>query len=202
MPALITPFHEYGSLNTRAMESLLQRIYGAGSHGVYVCGQTGEGLLPPARVRELACEVALRNAPAGAQTVIHVGSRTTAEAISLGRHAARAGATAISSLPPAGTFSLDEIHGYYKDLASAVDLPLLVYFFPELSPAIRTLEQILALCEIPGVVGLKFTDFDLYRLGEIRREGHVLFNGRMEGTRCWRLDSTWGLLEASERFTT
>jgi N-acetylneuraminate lyase len=180
LPALITPFHDDGALNISAMESLLQRVYGVGSHGVYVCGQTGEGLLTPARVREQACEVALQNAPAGAQTVIHVGSRTTAEAISLGRHAARAGATAISSLPPAGSFSFDEIHGYYKDLAAAVDVPLLVYFFPELSPAIRTLEQILALCEISGVVGLKFTDFDLYRLGEIRREGHLLFNGRDE----------------------
>ncbi len=180
LPALVTPFDSDGGLDTGAMEKLLVRIYDSGAHGVYVCGQTGEGLVTPAAVRRQACEVALRNAPAGAQTVIHVGAAGTAESVTLARHAAKAGATAISSLPPAGAYSFEEIHGYYSDLAAATDAPLLVYFFPELSPSIRTLDQILALCRIPGVVGLKFTDFDLYRLGEIRREGHVLFNGRDE----------------------
>lgn len=180
LPALVTPFHSDGSLDTAAMEKLLERIYASGAHGVYVCGQTGEGLVTPSAVRQQACEVALRNAPKGAQTVVHIGSSGTTEAIALARHAAKAGATAISSLPPAGAYSFEEIHGYYSELASATDAPLLVYFFPDLSPSIKTLDQILALCHIPGVVGLKFTDFDLYRLGEIRREGHVLFNGRDE----------------------
>jgi len=180
LPALVTPFHENGSLNTAAYETLLARVYECGAHGVYVCGQTGEGLTTPAPVRQLACEVALSNAPKGAQTMIHIGSAATAEAVALARHAARAGATAVSSLPPSGMLTFDEIHGYYKDLAAAVDIPLLVYFFPEVSPAIRTLEQILTLCEIPGVAGLKFTDFDLYRLAEIRREGLIVFNGRDE----------------------
>jgi N-acetylneuraminate lyase len=180
LPALVTPFHEDGSLNTPAYEKLLARVHDSGAHGVYVCGQTGEGLVTPAPVRQLACEVAVRNAPAGAHTMVHIGSAATAEAVGLARHAARAGATAISSLPPAGSLTFDEIHGYYQDLAAAADVPLLVYFFPEVSPAIKTLEQILALCEIPGVVGLKFTDFDLYRLAEIRRTGALVFNGRDE----------------------
>ena len=180
LPALITPFQENGQLNIAAFEAMLARAYDSGADGVYVCGQTGEGLLTPAPVRQQACEVALRNAPAGAQTVIHIGAAATAEAVALARHAARSGATAISSLPPTGSLSFEEIHRYYQDLAAAVDVPVLVYYFPEVGPAIKTLEQILALCSIAGVVGLKFTDFDLYRLAEIRREGHVLFNGRDE----------------------
>jgi N-acetylneuraminate lyase len=36
------------------------------------------------------------------------------------------------------------------------------------------------LCAIPGVVGLKYTDFDLCRLSLVRRAGPVIFNGRDE----------------------
>ena len=63
LPALITPFQENGQLNIPAFETLLARVYDSGADGVYVCGQTGEGLLTPAPVRQQACEVALRNAP-------------------------------------------------------------------------------------------------------------------------------------------
>jgi N-acetylneuraminate lyase len=98
----------------------------------------------------------------------------------LGRHAERVGATAISSLPPGGAFSFTEAYAYYSALASAVQIPVLVYYFPEFSSAVRTLDEVLALCELPNVVGLKFTDFDLYRLSLIRRAGHTIFNGRDE----------------------
>lgn len=180
LPALVTTFHDDGTLNTAALEALLERLYSCGAHGVYACGQTGEGLLAPAEIRRQVCEVAVRNSPKGARVVVHVGAANTSEAVALAVHAARSGAAAVSSLPPAGSFSFAEVRAYYRDLAAAVDAPVLVYYFPEAGPSIRTLEQILELCSIPGVAGLKFTDFDLYRLGEIRRGGHIVFNGRDE----------------------
>ncbi|MCC6291480.1 MAG: dihydrodipicolinate synthase family protein [Bryobacterales bacterium] len=180
LPALVTPFAADGSLAVPALEQLLERLYGCGSGGVYVCGNTGEGLLMDPAVREKATEITVRNSPPGSQVVVHVGAAIVTDAIRLARHAERAGALAISSLPPAGGYPFEEIHAYYRDLAAAVNIPVLVYYFPDMAPSIRSLEQILSLCEIPGVVGMKFTDFDLYRLGEIRREGHIVMNGRDE----------------------
>jgi N-acetylneuraminate lyase len=90
------------------------------------------------------------------------------------------GAHAVSSLPPASVHSFAEVRRYYQDLAAAASVPVLVYYFPEFSAAIRTAEDILVLCSIPNVVGLKFTDFDLYRLSLIQRAGHTIFNGRDE----------------------
>ncbi len=180
LPALVTPFTESGSLNVRAMELLLERLYRCRSQGVYVCGQTGEGLLMHPEIREQATEIAVRNSPSGAQVIVHVGASNTDDAIRIAKHAERTGVTAISSLPPIGPYSFEDIRQYYVDLAHAVDVPLLVYYFPEVSPAIRTLDQILSLCEIPGVAGLKFTDFDLYRLNQIRNAGYTVFNGRDE----------------------
>lgn len=180
LPALVTPLAEDGSLNVRALEALLERCYSCEVHGVYLCGQTGEGLWLPTELRQQVCEVALRNAPAAAQTVVHVGAPDVRNALALARHADRLGAAAVSSLPPAGPTAFAEVRQYYRALASAVDRPVLVYYFPEFTRAIESLEHILELCRLPGVTGLKFTDFDLYRLGEVHRAGYTVFNGRDE----------------------
>lgn len=180
LPAAVTPVDDQGKLNTRSFELLLMRLYEAGSHGLYICGQTGEGLQLPLDVRERAVEAAVANTPAGRAVVAHVGASSTADAVRLARHAARTGAHAISSLPPGSAYSFAEVRGYYEALAAAADLPVLVYYFPDFSAAIQTAEQVLELCSIPNVVGLKFTDFDLYRLSLIQRAGHIIFNGRDE----------------------
>lgn len=162
------------------METLLERLYAKGVHGVYALGQTGEGLQTPLSVRRQGAEVVLKNTPKGKCSIIHVGSACLGDAVDLARHAAKHGATAISSLPPAGGLNFADIRNYYERLAAASDVPLLVYYFPEVAPAISSVHQILDLCALPNVAGLKFTDFDLFALSRISLAGHTIFNGRDE----------------------
>lgn len=180
MPAAVTPLDDEGRLRERGYGELLERCYETGCHGVYVCGQTGEGLQLPLKVRERAVEVAVAHTPDGRSVVVHVGASNTADAVRLARHARSVGAHAISSLPPGSAYSFAEVRSYYEAIASASELPVLIYYFPEFSAAIRTVEDVLSLCEIPNVAGLKFTDFDLYRLSLIQRAGHTILNGRDE----------------------
>jgi len=180
LPALVTPLDEHKQLNVRSYELLLERVFAAGCDGVYVCGQTGEGMQLSRRVRERALEVAVELAPPGKTVIAHVGALSTEDALKLVQHASGAGAHAVSSLPPGSMYSFEEAKQYYERLASAASIPLLVYYFPGHSTAIRTLEQILELCRIPGVVGLKYTDFDLYRLSQVERAGYAIFNGHDE----------------------
>lgn len=180
LPAAVTPLTDDGNLNTGSFELLLERFYDAGCHGVYVCGQTGEGFQLPVSVRERAVEVAVANTPQGRSVIAHIGAASTTEAVSLARHASESGAHAISSLPPGSAYSFAEVRSYYEALAAAASVPVLVYYFPEFSASIRSLEEVLELCSIPNVVGLKFTDFDLYRLSLIQRAGHTIFSGRDE----------------------
>jgi N-acetylneuraminate lyase len=184
VPALVTPLDSSERFAARPMEQLLERMYSAGSDGVYVCGQTGEGLLLSKETRKQAVDAAVRNSPRGKQVIVHVGSASTAEAIELSRHAAHAGAHAVSSLPPSNAFTFPEVRGYYEAIATATDLPVLVYYFPDFSRSVSTLEEIESLCSIPNVVGLKFTDFDFYRLSLISRAGHAIFSGRDEAFAC------------------
>jgi N-acetylneuraminate lyase len=180
LPALVTPLTVDERFAAQPMERLLERVYAADVEGVYVCGQTGEGLLLTLDDRRKAAEVAVRNSPAGKAVVVHVGAARTADAVELARHAARVGAHAVSSLPPAASFSFPEVRTYYRAIAAAAGLPVLVYYFPDFSRSVTSLDQIFELCSIPNVVGLKYTDFDLYRLSLISRAGHVIFNGRDE----------------------
>ena len=112
--------------------------------------------------------------------IVHVGASNTAEALQLATHAASAGATAISSLPPlTGHYSFEEIRDYYTALADASTLPLLVYYFPQIAPGI-TPPQLRELCAIPGVAGAKFTDYDLFTMSHLKQNGAVVYYGRDE----------------------
>jgi N-acetylneuraminate lyase len=184
IPALITPLRRDGSLNEEALSQLVRRLYSAGCHGLYVAGSTGEGLLLSLSIREQLAEAVLQATPPGKSSIIHVGTLNTADAIRLAQHAASIGASAISSLPPAGAYSFAELRGYYEALARSTDLPLLIYFFPELAPAIRGYAQLADLCSLPNVIGLKFTDFDFYTLARVKKLGKVVFNGRDEALAC------------------
>lgn len=177
LPAVVTPLDEYGVFLPTAMERLCASVYAAGVDGLYVCGQTGEGLQQAPEQRKRVTEVAVKATPKGKTVIVHIGAASTSTAIELARHAERAGAQAVSSLPPAGSYSMDEVRAYYRALAESVSIPLLVYFFPAFAAAPKSLGDLLSLCEIPNVAGLKFTSTDLYTMGELKRQGAVIYNG-------------------------
>ncbi|MBS1829875.1 MAG: dihydrodipicolinate synthase family protein [Acidobacteria bacterium] len=180
LPAVVTPLDSQGNLSISSYEALLARVYGQGVHGIYVAGQTGEGLSLTVADRKKLAEASVANSPKGSQVIVHIGAHRTVDAIELAKHASSVGVTAVSSLPPIGVFSFPEIKSYYQALAAASDVPFLIYFFPGLCPAITSHDQILELCTIPNVVGLKFTDMNLYRLERIKKQGHVVYNGHDE----------------------
>jgi N-acetylneuraminate lyase len=178
LPALMTPFEEDGRVARASLEALLARLFEAGVHGTYICGTTGEGLLMSVDMRCQVAEIAVANTPKGHSAIVHVGAAAFEDARDLATHAGRIGATAISSLPPSGPgFGFAEARRYYAALAAASPLPLVVYYFPEVYPSIRTLDQLEEICALPNVAGVKFTDFDL---SVVAKPGRVVFNGRDE----------------------
>lgn len=179
-PALPTPLDESEEFLPRSFELLLERVYNAGAHGVFVSGHTGEGMLQPLPGRELVIEAAVRNSPRDKLVIAHVGSFRTADAIRLAKHAAKVGAHAVSSLPPAEPHTFQEAKNYFTALAAASELPVFVYHFPELSRLSVGLDRQRELLAIPNVVGIKFTDFDLYCLAKLKRGGAQVLNGHDE----------------------
>ncbi len=180
LPAVVTPIDDNEQFVAPVFEKLLDRLYSAGVHGIYVSGNTGEGLSQPLGDRGRLIEAAVRYSPPGKLVIAHVGAYRTADAVWLAKHAAKAGVSAISSLPPLGQYSFPEVRQYYSDLASAADLPVIVYYYPHFSQAISSLAAQRELLEIPGVAGIKFTGFDLYSLSRLKNTGATVFNGHDE----------------------
>ena len=179
LPAIVTPVGPGGVFLPAPFERLLEHVYQAEVDGVYVCGQTGEGHSQSPEQRKKVAEVAVKSSPRGKLVIAQVGAHSTADAVDLARHAAAAGVHAISSLPPLGPYSFQEIRQYYETLAAATDLPLFVYHHPDMCPQLNP-ELVLQLCSIPNVAGLKYTDYDLYGLSTLRHTGALVFNGRDE----------------------
>ncbi|MFR2149910.1 MAG: dihydrodipicolinate synthase family protein [Christensenellales bacterium] len=88
--------------------------------------------------------------------IVHVGAISTLASEDLARHAARAGAAAISSVPPIyWKFSDDQIAAYYSDLVQAAGIPMIVYNVT--LAGLVSYEMLLRLGRIEGVEGIKYT---------------------------------------------
>lgn len=179
LPALVTPLNEDGRVQIAALEKLLDRVYAAGVDGVYLCGSTGEGMFLDAEERRKIVETALRCTPRGKHVVVHVGAWTLDVAECLARHAELVHASAISSIRPPAV-SHGEMLAWYRALAGVTRLPLFAYYFPAATGEPLNVDQLTEICELPGIAGLKYTDYDLYTMSLLVRAGHRVFNGRDE----------------------
>jgi N-acetylneuraminate lyase len=177
LPAILTPMDAEGRFVPEMMERLCSALYNCGVDGVYVCGQTGEGLQQPVAQRKLVVETTVKATPANKIVMAHIGAGSTEDAVDLARHAERSGAHSISSLPPSGSYSIDEVHAYYSAIAAATELPFFIYFFPAFAARPSGYDDLMRLCEIPGVAGLKFTSTDLFTMWKLKRAGATIFNG-------------------------
>ena len=131
--ALITPTRADESLNLDALEQIVDRQIQDGVEGFYCCGSSGEGLLLTLEERKQVVEHTIRAAAGRVPVIAHVGTIRTKDVIELADHAMKAGAVAVSMIPPYYyKFSMDEIMGYYEQVIQALPgLPAIVYNIPQ-----------------------------------------------------------------------
>ncbi len=184
LPALVTPLTADGRLDERSTERLIDHLFSKGVGGLYVTGTTGEGIHLDNQIRRRLVEIAVHSSRGRGQVIVHVGATQASDAFALADHAARAGADAVSSIPPfAGGYVWDEIHAFYAELASRSSLPVVAYHFPGLTGQQTSLAQLASLLAIPNIAGLKFTDPNFYvmqRLLARLAPEQVLYNGQDE----------------------
>lgn len=131
LTALATPFDADQAIDEPVLRQVVDRSIDAGVDGVVAAGSTGEvgALSHDERLRlvDLVIEQTAGRVPVVAQT----GATTTAEAIALSRAAERSGADVLMLVTPYyEPLSLEETVAYLKDVAGAVDLPVMLYNIP------------------------------------------------------------------------
>lgn len=169
--ALMTGLSDSGEFDANRQKHLNEYVLRQGLTGLYVGGSSGEsGLLGADELLAQQEVVAASAKGTGTRLIAHVGMPSVRDSVRLAKQAEKLGYHGLSALPPHSyPFSDDEIEAYYRDLAAATPLPLIVYEVP-----IRTgrpiplpvLERILGL---PNVAGIKFTSTDLFKFSMLRR---------------------------------
>lgn len=173
--ALVTPFSKSGRLVLTAIPKLLAFQAEAGIDGVVVGGTNGEGISLSVRERKALLEQVLAHAN-GLDVIASVGACALSDACELARHAHRAGASAVLVLPP---FFFKDVTprglaACYQAVASAAQLPVILYSIPQFSGIPITSAVIRALSGTPFIFGVKESSPEKYRAVRIlRRHPHL-----------------------------
>ncbi|UXN68227.1 dihydrodipicolinate synthase family protein [Devosia neptuniae] len=170
--ALMTGLSDGGEFDPQRQRNINGYVLRQGLAGLYVGGSSGEsGLLTRDELLAQQGVVAESAAGSAAALIAHVGMANLRDSIALAHNAKRLGYHALSALPPhAYPFSDEEIYAYYRELAAATDLPLIVYEIPLRTGRPLPLPLLVRLLELPNVAGIKFTSTDLFKYARLRRQ--------------------------------
>ncbi len=167
-PALVTPLTTEGRVDVRVAERLIEDLLATGVAGLFGCGGTGEGIMLSPQVRRQMAEVVIGTVGGDVPVMIHVGAIDRETTLELANHATSAGADAVSAVPPFYyTYRFGAILEHYRAIASVSNVPLYVYYIPGCTNTRLTADQLLEVCALDGVAGLKYSSGDLYLLSEL-----------------------------------
>lgn len=182
IPAALSIFDKDENLDTKASQDFIKFLLEFDIKGLYLTGSTGEGFLMNSEERIESVKAVMEVAGDKVPVVVHVGDIGTKKTIDLGQAAKEAGATAISSVPPFyWHFNSKQIFNYYKDLAEAVDLPIIIYNVP--LAGMMSAEMIKDLSQIENIQGVKYTNTDIYQIPAIKEscgEDFMVYGGADE----------------------
>ena len=161
--ALITPFRN-GGIDEAALGALVEWHIEQGTHGLVPVGTTGESPTLSHAEHERVVELVIEAAAGRVPVIAGAGSNSTAEAISLSRHAKQVGADGILVVTPYYNKPTQEgLYAHFKAIHDAVDLPLIIYNIPGRSVVDMSVDTMAALARLPNVVGVKDATCDLAR---------------------------------------
>jgi 4-hydroxy-tetrahydrodipicolinate synthase len=180
--ALVTPFHQDGSLDEAALRNLIAWQVESGVDFLIPCGTTGE---TPTLTRDEWLRVIDTTIEVGAGRVPIVAgatSNSTQEAVEKAREvASRPGVNAILTASPYYNKPTQEgQYRHFKAIAEAVDKPLILYNVPGRTSANIEPSTLARLAEVPNILGVKEASGNMTQIAEVLHavpESFLVFSG-------------------------
>ncbi|MGN6287217.1 MAG: dihydrodipicolinate synthase family protein, partial [Afipia sp.] len=164
-PYLVSPSSADGKIRTDVLGRLCDDLIKSGVHGLTPLGSTGEfaylGREQRMTVVKATIEATARRVP----VIAGVASTSTADAVAQARAFQDAGADGILAILEAYFPVKDaQVEAYFRAIADAVDIPVVIYTNPNFQRSDLTLDVIARLAEHPRIVGIKDASTNTGRL--------------------------------------
>jgi 4-hydroxy-tetrahydrodipicolinate synthase len=156
---LATPFREEGALDVEGLPRLIDSALATGVNGLTILGIAGEAHRLTDEERRRVVETVVKEARGRVPVAVGVSASGTHLATAFARVAREHGADALMVAPPAGLKNLDAVAEYYRTVAAATALPIVLQDEPVTTQVNMPAPFIAQLCaDIPLVEAVKLEE--------------------------------------------
>jgi len=156
VPAMVTPFHEDGSLDLDTAQSLAAHLVDGGADGLVITGTTGETSTLQDEENVAMFRAVVEAVGDRAKVIAGTGMNDTGHSVHLSQLAAKTGVDGLLLVTPYyNKPNQAGIRAHFETIASSTDLPVMLYDIPGRSVMPIHAPTILELAAHPNIVALK-----------------------------------------------
>lgn len=156
IPPILTPMNEDESINEKELRNQVNRLIGAGVHGIFALGTNGEGYILSEQEKEVVLSVVIDETKKRVPVYAGTGCVGTRDTIKMSQTAKSIGADILSIITPSfAQASQEELYLHYKEVASSVDMPIILYNIPARTGNSLTPATVKRLSDIGNIAGVK-----------------------------------------------
>lgn len=168
--ALITPFHEDGTVNFGKLGELIDWHMASGTDGILVLGTTGESSTMSHEEDDEVCRFTIQRVAGRVPVIAGSGSNSTQTQLEKSVKYANMGADALLCISPYYIKANPEgMYRHFADVADAVDVPVILYNVPGRTGCSIPVETVARLAKHPNICAIKEASGDISYATKIAR---------------------------------
>lgn len=153
---LLTPMNADETINEKELRNQVNHQIESGIHALFPLGTNGEAYILSREEKEQILKIVVDEAKGRVPVYGGTGCVSTKETIELSQKAKEIGIDVLSIITPSfAAASQDELYEHYREVAEAVDLPIVLYNIPARTGNALTPATVEKLSKIPNIVGVK-----------------------------------------------
>lgn len=168
--AIVTPFHEDGSVNYEAFAKQIEYQIANGTDAIIVCGTTGEASTLSHEEHLDVIRYCVKQTNGRIPVIAGTGSNCTETAVYLSGEAEKAGADGILVVTPYYNKCTQKgLYEHFKMIADSVQIPMILYNIPGRTGGVLIQpETVVRLCaETKNIVGVKDATGDISEVAKL-----------------------------------
>ncbi|MEI2274282.1 dihydrodipicolinate synthase family protein [Sphingobacterium sp. ML3W] len=170
-PAVLTPFKENGEIDFDMFAKNTEAQIKAGVHGIIIAGSLGDAAVLDTDEKFELLTYAIKVIAGRVPIILNIAENTTKSAVNFAVKAKELGADGLMLLPPMRYRADDrEVVAYFKAVANATDLPILIYNNPVDYAVFVSTAMFDELKDCPTIAAVKESTRDLTNITRMKNK--------------------------------